>query len=128
MEEIPSHPKQKNVYGNPLISCCTDPMTGYWRDGFCRTALEDHGTHVVCAVMNKEFLEFTKSKGNDLSTPNLRYNFPGLQEGDQWCLCVMRWVEAEKAGKAPKIYLKATAIQALEHVSLDTLKKYAIDE
>ena len=120
--------QQLNVLGTLLELCCNNPMTGYWRDGICRTASEDYGTHVVCAVMTQEFLEYTKSRGNDLSTPIAAYQFPGLQPGDKWCLCVLRWLEAEKAGVAPQINLKATNDAALKFTSLDLLKKYEICE
>ncbi|WP_299519082.1 DUF2237 domain-containing protein [Winogradskyella sp.] len=116
-----------NVYGQPLIACCTDPMTGYFRDGFCRTMPQDTGTHVVCAKVTDEFLNYTKLKGNDLSTPIPQWQFPGLKAGDKWCLCMSRWLEAEKAGFAPKIDLKATHIKALEFARLELLEAYAID-
>ena len=96
----------KNVLGTSLQSCCFEPKTGFYRDGFCKTGEEDYGTHVVCAIMTKEFLEYTKSKGNDLSTPIPQWSFPGLVAGDKWCLCILRWLEAVKAGKAPKIVAK----------------------
>lgn len=116
----------KNVLGTPLIGCCTDPMTGYFRDGYCRTASIDTGTHVVCAIMTEEFLTYTKSKGNDLSTPIPHWNFPGLKPGDGWCLCIVRWLEAEKADVAPMIKLEATDENALKYTSLDLLKKYML--
>lgn len=119
--------RPKNVLGTALESCCTNPITGYWRDGYCRTSIQDVGTHVVCAVMTEEFLEFTKSKGNDLSSPIPAYQFPGLKPGDKWCLCVLRWIEAEKAGCAPHIILKGTDSNALKFTNLETLKVYAID-
>lgn len=115
-----------NVLGTALESCCNDPMTGYWRDGYCRTASEDRGTHVVCAVMTQEFLEYTKSRGNDLSTPNPAYRFPGLKPGDKWCLCILRWLEAEKAGVAPMINLASTDDAALKYTNLELLKKYQV--
>ena len=118
----------KNILNKPFKSCCTDPMTGYWRDGYCRTAQEDQGTHVVCAFMTQEFLDFTKSRGNNLSDPIPAYNFPGLKPGDKWCLCILRWLEADKAGKAPKVDLEATDIKALDYTTLDLLKKYRMDE
>jgi hypothetical protein len=100
-------------------------MTGYYRNGFCQTGSDDRGTHVVCAEMTEEFLSYTKSKGNDLSTPIPAYNFPGLKPGDRWCLCIIRWLEAEKAGVAPKINLKSTNKKALEYTNLKMLEKYA---
>ncbi|MGB3152295.1 MAG: DUF2237 domain-containing protein [Maribacter sp.] len=116
----------KNVLGTPLCSCCFEPKTGFYRDGFCKTGEEDYGTHVVCAVITDEFLAFTKSKGNDLSTPIPQWQFPGLKAGDKWCLCIMRWLEAEKAGKAPNIVLEATHERALEYTSIAILKQYQV--
>ena len=116
----------KNVLGQPLIGCCTDPMTGYFRDGYCRTIDHDRGTHVVCAIMTEEFIAYTKGKGNDLSTPIPHWSFPGLQPGDAWCLCISRWLEAEKAGVAPQIKLAATAQEALQYTTLELLEQYAV--
>ncbi|MBD2202059.1 DUF2237 domain-containing protein [Calothrix sp. FACHB-1219] len=116
----------KNVLGTTLESCCTAPMTGYYRDGFCNTGGQDFGMHVVCAQMTAEFLQFTKSRGNDLSTPVPEYNFPGLREGDRWCLCAARWQEALEAGFAPPVVLEATHARALEVCNLEDLKKYAL--
>jgi uncharacterized protein (DUF2237 family) len=115
-----------NVYNKTLIACCNDPMTGYFRDGYCRTLAQDTGTHVVCAVITEEFLVYTKSKGNDLTTPIPQWQFPGLKPGDKWCLCISRWLEAEKAGVAPQIDLNATNIKALEFTSLELLESYSI--
>jgi uncharacterized protein (DUF2237 family) len=112
----------KNVLGSELKSCCTDPMTGYYRDGYCRTGQTDYGLHLVCAVMTDEFLEFTAQQGNDLSTPHPEFDFPGLKAGDRWCLCVSRWQEARAAGCAPLVDLKATHMSALEFVSLEELR------
>ena len=114
-----------NVLGKPLESCCTSPPTGYFRDGFCRTREDDYGTHTVCAIVTKEFLEYSASKGNDLMTPIPHWNFPGLQPGDTWCLCVSRWLEAEKVGKAPPIVLEATHQKSLQYASLELLQQYA---
>ena len=114
-----------NVFGTELQLCCTSPMTGYFRDGYCRTMAMDTGTHVVCAVVTREFLEFTRQRGNDLSTPIPQWQFPGLKPGDKWCLCISRWLEAEQAGVAPKIVLEATSEKALEYTSLELLIKYA---
>ena len=119
---------EKNVFGEPLQICCNDPMTGYFRDGLCRTISEDKGTHTVCAIMTDDFLNFSASRGNDLITPMPYYQFPGLKEGDKWCLCVSRWIEAEKAGKAPKLILEATHEKTLEYTSLNLLVKYAFKE
>lgn len=113
-----------NVLGTALQPCCENPATGYFRDGFCRTIQEDSGTHVVCAIVTEAFLEFTKSRGNDLSTPIPHLNFPGLQVGSKWCLCVSRWLEAEKKGKAPFVVLEATHEKALEYTTLELLQKY----
>ncbi|MBT8244271.1 MAG: DUF2237 domain-containing protein [Winogradskyella sp.] len=115
-----------NVYGKPLISCCYEPMTGYFRDGFCRTMPQDTGTHVVCALITDEFLKYTQLKGNDLTTPIPQWQFPGLKAGDKWCLCISRWLEAEKAGVAPKIDLNATHAKALEFTNLEILERYAL--
>lgn len=117
----------KNVLGTELELCCSDPMTGYFRDGYCRTGMEDYGLHLVCAVMTDEFLSFSKAQGNDLTTPVPGYAFPGLVAGDQWCLCVSRWKEALEAGCAPQVKVKATHMSAIEFVSLDDLKRHAID-
>ncbi|MEA5510489.1 DUF2237 domain-containing protein [Crocosphaera sp. UHCC 0190] len=116
----------KNVLGTDLKVCCTDPITGYYRDGYCRTGGQDFGVHVICAQMTAEFLAFTKLQGNDLSTPMLAYNFPGLKPGDRWCLCAERWQEAKDAGVAPPVILEATHARALEVVSLNELKQYAL--
>ncbi|MBE9205968.1 DUF2237 domain-containing protein [Nostoc sp. LEGE 06077] len=116
----------KNVLGTDLQLCCTSPMTGFYRDGFCSTGGQDMGMHVVCAQVTTEFLEFTKSQGNDLSTPFPEYNFPGLRPGDRWCLCAARWQEALEAGVAPPVVLKSTHARAIEVCSLADLKKYAL--
>lgn len=118
----------KNVFGEPLEICCTAPMTGYFRDGLCRTITEDTGTHTVCAVMTNDFLRFSASRGNDLISPMPYFQFPGLKEGDKWCLCVSRWTEAEKAGKAPSLVLEATHEKTLEYAPLEMLVKYAFKE
>ncbi len=115
-----------NVFGDALKGCCNDPLTGFYRDGYCRTSPADTGTHVVCAVMTEEFLAYTKTKGNDLSTPIPAYQFPGLKPGDKWCLCVNRWLEAENAGVAPFIDLTATDQKALQYTTIHVLKTYAI--
>ena len=111
-----------NVLGTPLESCCFDPLTGYMRDGYCKTMSEDTGTHILCAEVDANFLEFTRLKGNDLSTPLPLYNFPGLNPGDKWCLCISRWLEALKEGVAPKLILEACHEKALDYTSLETLK------
>lgn len=117
----------KNVLGGELEDCCTDPMTGYFRDGCCRTGPGDMGLHILCAEMTEEFLEFSQMIGNDLSTPMPEFNFPGLKPGDRWCVCVQRWVEAKDAGVAPPVFLAGTHISTLEFVDLDDLKSYALD-
>ena len=114
----------KNVLGNPLEQCCTEPMTGFYRDGYCRTGADDKGTHVVAAIVTDEFLRFTKSQGNDLQTPRPELRFPGLKPGDRWCLCASRWSEAEKAGVAPPVVLEATHEKALDYISLEALKMH----
>ena len=117
-----------NVLGKPLESCCTSPPTGYFRDGLCRTREDDYGTHTVCAIVTKEFLEYSASKGNDLMTPIPYWNFPGLKPGDKWCLCISRWLQAEKVGKAPFVILEATHKKSLQFTSIKVLGKYAYKE
>lgn len=116
----------KNVLNTELQSCCSDPMTGFYRDGYCRTGMGDHGVHTVCAIMTEEFLAFSKNAGNDLSTPIPEYQFPGLKPGDKWCLCATRWQEAYDAGKAPMVDLEATHMSSVEFVNLDNLKEFAV--
>ena len=118
---------EKNVFGGKLETCCTSPMTGFYRDGCCRTGPQDLGLHVICAEVTEEFLQFSKARGNDLSRPNPEYDFPGLKPGDRWCLCALRWKEALDAGVAPPVILTATHESALKVVSLKDLKKHAID-
>lgn len=116
-----------NVLGTKLETCCTSPMTGYYRDGKCNTGGGDLGAHIVCAQLTEEFLQFTKSNGNDLSTPVPEFQFPGLKPGDCWCLCASRWKEAMDAGCAPPVVLTATHALTLEYVSLSELKQHAAD-
>jgi uncharacterized protein (DUF2237 family) len=118
---------QTNVLGDPLECCCLRPVTGYYRDGYCRTGPGDVGLHTVCVEMTEEFLEFSKSRGNDLSTPAPEYGFPGLVAGDKWCLCVTRWHEALIAGMAPRVCLAASHISVLEFVDLEDLKEHAVE-
>lgn len=118
----------KNVVGSDLEICCTNPMTGFYRDGLCNTGAGDLGAHLVCAQMTQEFLDFSKSRGNDLITPNPIYGFPGLKPGDRWCLCASRWQEALQAGVAPPVLLKSTHALALEYVTLDELKAHALED
>ncbi|MCL6436493.1 MAG: DUF2237 domain-containing protein [Leptolyngbyaceae cyanobacterium HOT.MB2.61] len=116
----------RNVLGTTLETCCTSPMTGFYRDGKCNTGAGDLGAHVVCAQVTEEFLEYTRAQGNDLSTPAPAFAFPGLKPGDRWCLCASRWKEALDAGVAPPVVLAATHASALEYVSLDDLKQHAL--
>ncbi|MBC6993578.1 DUF2237 domain-containing protein [Neolewinella lacunae] len=115
----------KNIFGETLKPCCTNPLTGFYRDGFCRTNQEDNEKHVVCAVVTEEFLNYSKSKGNDLITPRPEYAFPGLQPGDKWCLCALRWKEAFEAGVAPKVVLEATDERALAYIDINDLISHA---
>ena len=117
----------RNVLGGPLAECGTRPLTGFFRNGCCHTSAEDVGRHVVCAKMTAAFLEFSRKRGNDLSTPQPAYGFPGLQPDDRWCLCAARWQEAFEAGAAPPVVLTATHEAALEIVELEDLKKHAAD-
>jgi uncharacterized protein (DUF2237 family) len=117
----------RNVLGEELQSCCDAPLTGFYRDGCCNTGEDDFGAHVICARVTAEFLEYTRSRGNDLSAPAPEIGFPGLRPGDRWCLCAARWKEALEAGAAPQIVLTATHQRALEVVTLDDLKKHALD-
>ena len=117
----------RNVFGEKLELCSIDPVTGFLRDGCCNTSSEDFGSHTVCAVMTAEFLEFSKARGNDLSTPLPQFGFPGLKPGDRWCLCAPRWQEAFAAGQAPRVVLRATHEGALEYCELADLKRLAVD-
>ena len=114
----------RNVLGEPLSPCSFEPLTGFYRDGCCKTGPDDVGSHLVCAIMSDEFLQFSYERGNDLITPRPEWRFAGLQAGDQWCLCLSRWLEALEAGCAPKIKLESTHLKALERVDLETLKRY----
>lgn len=113
-----------NVFGEPLEVCCTDPLTGFYRNGYCSTGSSDYGSHVVCATVTQEFLDHSKAVGNDLSTRRPEYNFPGLKHGDCWCLCAMRWKAALQQGIAPPVNLRATHRRALDFVSLQTLQQH----
>jgi uncharacterized protein len=117
----------RNVLGEPLEICSMKPMTGFYRDGCCDTGQEDIGSHTVCAVMTAAFLDFSKSRGNDLSTPVPALGFPGLKSGDRWCLCASRWQEAFEAGQAPRVVLRATHEGALTFCSFADLKRFAVD-
>jgi uncharacterized protein (DUF2237 family) len=120
-------PQAKNILGTNLKPCCMKPSTGFFRDGFCNTNHMDHGTHVICSVMTSDFLEFTKSQGNDLSTPRPEYEFKGLKPGDVWCLCALRWKQAYDQGLAPPIKPESTHAKSLEFINMDQLKEYAKD-
>ena len=115
-----------NVLGQTLKDCSFDPLTGYFRDGCCKTSSVDTGSHVICARVTQEFLTFSLAQGNDLMTPRPAYQFPGLQPGDQWCLCAMRWKEAFDAGVAPPVVLESTNERALHYVTLEQLQQHAI--
>ena len=117
----------KNVLGTDLQPCSIDPLTGWFRDGCCRTGADDEGLHLVCARMTDEFLEFSLAHGNDLTTPHPEWDFPGLKPGDRWCLCVARWQEARAAGVAPPVVLNSTHISTLEFATLAELQEYAVE-
>ncbi len=114
----------RNVVGGELEPCSSEPLTGFYRDGCCNTGSDDAGVHTVCARMSEEFLEFSRSVGNDLSTP--RDGFPGLRPGDRWCLCAARWQEALDAGVAPSVHLESTLAATLEWVRLEDLRRHAV--
>lgn len=117
----------KSVLGREIASCCRSPLTGFYRDGCCNTGPEDTGSHTVCAQMTREFLEFSRKRGNDLSTPVPAAGFPGLSPGDKWCLCAARWKEAYDAGVAPPVILAGTHEEALRFVTFEELAKHALD-
>jgi uncharacterized protein (DUF2237 family) len=116
----------RNILGAALQCCCLDPLTGFYRDGHCRTGVADTGSHVICAQITQEFLEFTLHRGNDLRTPRPELRFPGLKPGDKWCLCAIRWREALDAGVAPPVYLDATHERALEFVTMEQLQAHGL--
>jgi len=124
MRMSPSH----NVYGEYLKPCSLEPRTGFFRDGCCNTVDADHGSHTICAVMTDEFLEYSRSKGNDLISPSPAHQFPGLKAGDQWCVCAKRWLQAHEAGTAPPVQMRSTHQRALEIVALEILENYAVAE
>ena len=126
-QELVPDSAAKNVLGTDLKSCCIDPMTGFYRNGFCQIGPEDLGVHAVCIEATEDFLAFSKSAGNDLSTPHPEYGFPGLKPGDQWCLCAPRWKEALDANIAPPVILEATHEAALSYATLEELKQHALD-
>lgn len=115
----------RNVLGTELIECSLDPLTGFYRNGKCDTCGDDAGQHSICARMTDEFLQYSRSLGNDLTTPIPAYNFPGLKAGDDWCVCLSRWVEAKQAGVAPKVKLEATHASVLEYLDLEVLQAHA---
>ncbi|MEM7370363.1 MAG: DUF2237 domain-containing protein [Bacteroidota bacterium] len=117
-----------NVFGEALTPCSFATLTGFYRNGCCDTGPQDRGVHTVCVVMSDEFLAFSKSRGNDLSTPRIEFQFPGLRAGDRWCLCAARWLEAYEAGKAPKVLLSATHQASLQIVPLELLQEYALEQ
>lgn len=116
-----------NVFDEPLISCSEDPITGFYRDGYCNTSDGDIGSHTVCIQVTQEFLEYSRFRGNDLSTPMPDFGFPGLAEGDRWCLCASRWLEAFEQGMAPNVFLASTHKRALDIIDLSKLKQHALD-
>jgi len=119
---------EANVLGGELAVCSMDPTTGFMRDGYCYPLQRDPGRHEICAVMTDDFLQYSNAQGNDLVTPRPDLNFPGLEPGDHWCVCVPRWIEAHEAGHAPPVNLAATSEDVLEDVSIATLREYAADE
>ena len=119
--------RQRNVLGGVLAMCSENPVTGFYRTGCCETGPQDQGVHTVCAVMTEEFLRFSQSRGNDLSTPRPEFGFAGLKAGDRWCLCAARWLEAYQADHAPDVVLAATNIATLRIVPLEALKSKALD-
>jgi uncharacterized protein (DUF2237 family) len=123
----PGRAPSRNVFGGPLEVCSAKPMTGFFRNGCCDTGPEDAGSHTVCVVVTDEFLEFSKQRGNDLSTPLPEFGFPGLKAGDRWCLCAPRWQESLEANRAPRVVLRATHEGALNFCSLANLKSHSID-
>tara|TARA_B100001059_G_C17804197_1_gene568071 strand:+ start:1485 stop:1874 length:390 start_codon:yes stop_codon:yes gene_type:complete len=116
-----------NVLGTSLVPCSVDPITGFYRDGYCKTFNNDSGEHIICSEVTDRFLNFSKSRGNDLSTAVPEYNFDGLKEGDRWCLCADRWLEALQFNMAPKILLESTHRKMLEKIDFNILKKYSIE-
>ena len=122
-----SEEDQLNIYNEPLEACSFDPVTGFFRSGCCETSEQDTGSHTVCAIMTEKFLKFSKSKGNDLSTPVPAFDFPGLNSGDRWCLCAARWLEAYEAGSAPSIIARATHRRALEIIPMEVMKEFSLD-
>jgi len=119
--------ESKNVLGKSLLKCSENPKTGFYRDGCCNTSYEDTGLHTICVSLTDEFLAYSKKMGNDLSTPIEEFNFPGLKEGDSWCLCAGRWLEAYKSNCAPKVFLESTHEETLALIPMNILREYAIN-
>jgi uncharacterized protein (DUF2237 family) len=126
-EETAPAKQQRNVFGEPIGTCSERPLTGFYRNGCCDTGSDDIGMHAVCVEVTAEFLAFSKAVGNDLSTPQPDFGFPGLQPGDRWCLCAARWLQALEQGKAPRVVLGATHEASLEIIDLADLKRHALD-
>ena len=120
--------EEKNVLGTNLELCCQNTQTGFYRNGFCQTGESDVGTHVACAVITDDFLEFSRARGNDLIAPRPEFFFPGLKAGDKWCLCALRWIQALEAGVAPPLKLEATDKKMLEYAEIEILKKYKAND
>jgi uncharacterized protein len=116
-----------NIFDEPLLPCSTEPMTGFFRDGCCNTSEHDIGSHTVCVEVSQQFLEFSRFRGNDLSTPLPDFGFPGLKPGDRWCLCAARWLEAHEAGMAPRVFVQRTHKKALEIIPRKNLMEFALD-
>ena len=117
----------KNFFGKKLVECSKDPLTGFKRNGCCESVVGDYGKHIVCAQVDQKFLDYSFKNGNDLITPNKENIFPGLKEGDRWCLCAGRWFQAYEEGFAPKIILSSTSIEIIKYIDLEILKKFALD-
>jgi len=116
-----------NVFDEPLISCCENPMTGFFRDGCCNTNQQDFGSHTVCIEVTKAFLEYSRDRGVDLLTPNSDFDFPGLRAGDKWCMCALSWLETHDQHKAPRVFLRCTHKRAIDIIPMRLLKQYAVD-
>ncbi|GAW95949.1 MULTISPECIES: DUF2237 family protein [Colwellia] len=127
MEQVIEMDESINIFGEALEDCSGDPVTGFFRDNKCNTCAQDVGSHTVCIEASQSFLEFSRFKGNDLSTPVPEADFKGIKAGDTWCLCAARWLEAHQNDRAPRVYLRKTHIKALEIVPIELLKKYALD-
>ena len=127
MEQVITIDKSINVFGEELIACGSDPVTGFFRDNVCNTCTQDVGSHTICIEASEQFLEFSRFKGNDLSTPVPEADFKGIKPGDTWCLCAARWLEAYQDDRAPRVHLRKTHIKALEIVPMEILRKYALD-